>query len=152
MKRKASIQPNWNKAIKIGLTPNEIFSLAGKYSTAMTSWRTHVDCFEGFSSDQQLATNPRTGLECKMVFTEFEREKNETNDDYDFFYQYIVELNTGKGYMVAFFETIAGNDGDLAHQRNEAEKTFISWSGLIGVKLEQKLTSAYPLHALKKKR
>lgn len=141
MKSKTSIHLKWGKVIKIELTSVEIFKVARTYPDSMTSKYNHIDWYEGFSTDYLSVKNPMTGLECKMVFAEYEREKSETSDDYDSVSEYIVELNTGKGYVFSCFKAISCNQIKLEKLRIEAENRFISWSSLIGVKLKRKQAS-----------
>ncbi len=143
MKNK-SIQPKWNKAIKSTLTPEEIKLQAGDYTSFTTSWTSKMHELFGFVGDHLSSTNPRTGLACEMIYTEEEREGIKGKKKPRYVYQYIVELNTGDGYVRAYFESHTGNQAEMAYLRKEAEKTFIAWSALIGVKVEYKLCAQVP--------
>ena len=142
MKKKSAIQPNWDHPIKLSITPTEALSLAGDYTSATTSWKRLTKYYEEVAQDYLVVKNPRTGLECRMLLSD--SPPRETDGDQDLGMQYIVELNTGHGFVIAYFEGSAANFAELACLKGEAEKTFIAWSTLIGVKLERRLVSAYP--------
>lgn len=143
MKHK-SIQPKWNKEIKSTLTPEEIKLQAGDYTSFTTAWTSKMDNIYGFVGEHLSATNPRTGLACEMIYTEEEHEGMKGKKKPYYVYQYIVELNTGNGYMRSYFESRTANQAEMAYLRKEAEKTFIAWSALIGVKVEHKLCAKLP--------
>ena len=142
MKKKTSIQPGWDHQIKLSITPTEALSLAGDYTSATTSWKRLTKYYEEVAQDYVVVKNPRTGLECRMLLSDSLPRQDE--GDQDLGMQYIVELNTGHGFVIAYFEGSAGNYAELAFLKGEAEKTFIAWSTLIGVKLETRLVSGYP--------
>jgi hypothetical protein len=143
MKHK-SIQPKWNKAIKSTLTPDEIKMQAGDYTSFTTSWESVMYEMYGYTEDNHLSRNPRTGLRCEMIYSEEEHEAIKGKKKPRYVYKYIVELNTGDGYVLAYFESHTGNQAEMAYLRKEAEKTFIAWSALIGVKVEYKLCAQVP--------
>lgn len=139
-----SLQPAFDEAIKLSLTPKEIGNQAGDYTSFTTSWESMVGVHYVLPMDNNHARNPRTGLVCEMIYSEEERERIKGKKKSRHVYQYIVELNTGNGYVSSYFQSHTGNPAEMAYLKKEAEKTFIAWSALIGVKVEYKLCAKVP--------
>lgn len=124
---------NQDNTINQFLDPRKIISIAGAYTSAGISNLSHIDDLEAFSLvlERRIAKNNQTGTECKMVYAEYKREKNEIDNDFDFVRHYAVELNTGNSYLISIFESVEENKSHLNYLKNEALKTFITWSNLI---------------------
>lgn len=138
-----SIQHQWEKPIKFSLTPEEIMILASDCSSNGFSAKSELERLSHVAEDIQSAQNPRTGLQCHMFFVAL--DSGEADDEQRDIYRYIVELNTGNGYVLSCFESKTGTGSEMSYLRKEAEKTFITWSGLIGVKVEYKLCALVPV-------
>lgn len=149
MKKENTIQPEFNQAINLSLTPGEILSLAPECTVGTTSWDRHTDYYNQIADEQMVASNPRTGLRCRMIQTDrFSEGKAE--GEVDVCTQFIVELKIGDGYVIAYYIAHENTSSEVAYLRREAEKTFKIWCAVIGVKLKTMLVSDYDYKSLEK--
>lgn len=150
MKKDKPIQPESNLAVNLSLTPDEILSLAPECTVGMTSWDRQTDYHDQIADEQMVASNPRTGLRCRMVQTE-NLSYGEEDGQVDVGTQFIVELKISDFYVIAYYIAHENTASEVAYLKHEAENTFKVWCAVIGVKLKRMLVSDYDYKSLEKR-
>lgn len=113
------LQPSYDAPFGVALTPTEISALAVDNGSGQTGFTTFV----GDNAEILLECgNERTGHACRLARMEWESG-----------YEYMVEMETGEGFVVASWSCEFDNYPLNERVRRDAEQTMILWSAVIGV-------------------
>ena len=125
-----------DQPVVLNLTPSEIFDVCGVgFQTGFSSENSHVSEYEAYVVWRHDAKNERTENSCRIAVIEYEKEREEENEEaFDFVTEYIVELEVGDRFVVFLWQS-SFSEGDIEDIKESAHQTFIKVCALIGVKV-----------------